>query len=483
MEKKWRVETTHEPLRIKNGKRILFANVPADGHFNPLTGLASYLQSIGYEVRWYSTSIFADKIKKMGIYYYPFKQARDINGDNIDEMLPQRLLLKSSLKKLNYDMEHFFIRRSVEYYTDITEIYAHFPFDLMISDSMFMGIPFIKEKLNVPVMSIGISPLIEMSKDLPPPGLAMTPAKNIFGKMIHAVLRTVATKLIFRKPNRLYKTILSENGIGDDDSDLPNILVRKSNLFLQIGSPSFEYERTDLGENIRFIGALAPHISNKAREPWFNDKLTQYEKVILVTQGTLEKNPEKILVPALEAFKNTEHLLVVTTGGSQTEELRKRYPQQNIIIEDFIPFGDIMPYADAYISNGGYGGVMLSIQNQLPMVVAGIDEGKNEINTRIGYFELGIDLKTQWPKPAQLKKAIEKIFTSNSYRKNVIRLSDELDLYDSHALCADYAKQLIEEQRSHFDTGVYLRWKKRWKINFFHRRGAENAEGAVSKVI
>jgi len=36
------------------GKKILFVTVPADGHFNPLTGLAKYLQDSGCEVRWYT---------------------------------------------------------------------------------------------------------------------------------------------------------------------------------------------------------------------------------------------------------------------------------------------------------------------------------------------------------------------------------------------------------------------------------------------
>jgi UDP:flavonoid glycosyltransferase YjiC (YdhE family) len=48
-----------------------------------------------------------------------------------------------------------------------------------------------------------------------------------------------------------------------------------------------------------------------------------------------------------------------------------------------------MPYADVYVTNGGYGGTLLSIQNQLPMVVAGVHEGKNEINARVGYFQTG----------------------------------------------------------------------------------------------
>jgi UDP:flavonoid glycosyltransferase YjiC (YdhE family) len=306
MEKKWKLASTHEPLQARNGKRILFANVPADGHFNPLTGIALHLKEMGYDVRWYSTSIFAEKIKKLGIHYYPFKKAKDINGDNIDERLPQRLKFKSSLKKLNYDLEHFFIRRSVEYYEDLCEIHEQFPFDLVIADAMFMAIPFIKDKLGVPVMGIGITPLVEASKDLPPVGLGMTPANNLFGKWHHALLRNLAARIIFRKPNRLLKQMLLEYGINDGGEDLIDILVKKCNLFLQIGSPSFEYERSDLGQNIRYIGALAPKIQSWKKAPWYHPKLSQYNKVILVTQGTLEKNTAKILVPTQEAIKETE---------------------------------------------------------------------------------------------------------------------------------------------------------------------------------
>ena len=47
---------------IAPGTRILFASVPADGHFNPLTGLAVHLKELGCDVRWYTSDIYADKI-------------------------------------------------------------------------------------------------------------------------------------------------------------------------------------------------------------------------------------------------------------------------------------------------------------------------------------------------------------------------------------------------------------------------------------
>ncbi len=169
---------------------------------------------------------------------------------------------------------------------------------------------------------------------------------------------------------------------------------------LQSGTPGFEYKRSDLGSNVRFLGPLLPYQSTQQRERWYHPKLEQYDKVILVTQGTVEKDPEKIIVPTIEAFRNSNHLVIVTTGGSKTGELRKRYQSDNLIIEDFIPFDDVMPYSDVYVTNGGYGGVMLGVQHLLPLVVGGVHEGKLEINARVGYFKLGIDLKTEKPTPA-----------------------------------------------------------------------------------
>ncbi len=35
--------------KLKQGAKILFASFPADGHFNPLTGLAFHLNEQGYD--------------------------------------------------------------------------------------------------------------------------------------------------------------------------------------------------------------------------------------------------------------------------------------------------------------------------------------------------------------------------------------------------------------------------------------------------
>jgi UDP:flavonoid glycosyltransferase YjiC (YdhE family) len=256
-------------------------------------------------------------------------------------------------------------------------------------------------------------------------------------------MRIISDKILFAESNQLMKDIFKQYGIKNEKGNLFDMLYRKSDLVLQSGTPGFEYKRSDLSQNIRFIGPLLP--TTKSQQPGFkhHTKALAYQKVILVTQGTVETDPEKIIIPALEAFKGSDRLVIVTTGGSGTAALRARYPQPNIIIEDFIPFNEVMPLADVYVTNGGYGGVMLGIQHKLPLVVAGVHEGKNEINARIGYFKLGINLKTEIPTAQQIRLSVEQVLANPVYKNNVEQLSHEFDQYNPAALCARYVAQLI----------------------------------------
>jgi UDP:flavonoid glycosyltransferase YjiC (YdhE family) len=219
--------------------------------------------------------------------------------------------------------------------------------------------------------------------------------------------------------------------------------VRSSTYFLQSGTPGFEYRRSDFGKNIRFIGALLPLRSQRKYAGDLEWRASSFRQIILVTQGTIEKDPEKLLVPVLEAYKDTDCFVIATTGGSKTKELRQRYAYANIMIEDFIPFDQVLPYTSVFITNGGYGGVMLGIEHNVPLVVAGIHEGKNEINARVGYFKLGINLRTEAPSKEQITKSVEEIFTNPEYKKNVKRLGAEFRQYSPMQLTEKYVYEAV----------------------------------------
>ena len=78
----------------------------------------------------------------------------EVTGDNIEQVFPQRAKIKNPLKKLNFDIANVFINRAPEYYADLIDVYKSFSFDLVIADVAFTGIPFITDKMNIPVSDI-----------------------------------------------------------------------------------------------------------------------------------------------------------------------------------------------------------------------------------------------------------------------------------------------------------------------------------------
>jgi UDP:flavonoid glycosyltransferase YjiC (YdhE family) len=206
---------------------------------------------------------------------------------------------------------------------------------------------------------------------------------------------------------------------------------------------AFEYNRKNFRTTLHFAGPLHP-VNSKTHTVEDLKKLkSSYDKLVLVTQGTIEKDPEKILVPTLKAFINKRILVVATTGGSKTEELKKRFPHASFYITDFLPFEGVMPLADLYISNGGYGGVMMSIKYKVPMIVAGVFEGKNEICSRVGYFGVGINLRTERPSAHDILRAANRIFANNSFAKNLEKTAADFESFDAMQICSNQVNKLI----------------------------------------
>ncbi|HEX8529551.1 MAG TPA: glycosyltransferase [Cytophagales bacterium] len=424
--------------------KILFASIALDGHFNPLTGLATHLQETGYDVRWYTGGTFSGKLAALGIPHYPFRKALEVTQENMDEVFPQRKTLKSQIAKMKFDLKNYFVLRTPEFFADIEDIFREFPFDLIVTDCCFPASIVVKEKLGVPLVNVGIIPLMETSRDLAPAGLALLPAGGFWGRRKQDVLRWVAENFLFREAGQVYNGILRELGVAPVEGIFFNALIRRADVFLQSGTPGFEYARTDVSPNVRFVGPLLPYRPAGSGKPLaFAQKLKTYRQVVLVTQGTVERDPEKILVPTLEAFKDTDTLVVATTGGSGTQALRERFPQANLVIEDFVDFNAIMPHAHAYVTNAGFGGVLMSIGHRLPMVAAGVHEGKNEIAARIGYFHLGVNLNTETPTPAQIREGVAEVLRNPTYRQHVAVLADEFCRYQPQQFCAQYVAQLL----------------------------------------
>jgi UDP:flavonoid glycosyltransferase YjiC (YdhE family) len=416
-----------------------------DGHFSPLTGLAVHLSQAGHHVRWYVGGHYGNIVCGLGLHHYPFVKAKVVNQENFDSLYPERATIKGTIARLRFDVNELFLNRAPEFVEDMTAIYEEWPYDLIVHDVAFIGASFVQHLLGVKTVGVGVVPLGESDEYVGPPGMGLQPKSGFIGRQIQGLMRYVVQEILFKPCNDLHNELRHTYGLAPVKGFLFDTLIRSADVYLQSGVPSFEYPRKHISPNVRYVGPLLPYSRGKRQAFEYAAKAIAHKRVVLVTQGTVERDVEKIIVPTLEAFKNDPDTLVIaTTGGSQTAELRDRFPQENFIIDDYINFGAVMPYVSVYVTNGGYGGVMLALQNNLPIVAAGIHEGKNEIAARIDYCKVGVDLKTETPAAAQIRQAVYKLTTDPTYHQNVRRMSREFSTYKPNDLAERYITELLE---------------------------------------
>ncbi len=408
----------------------MFATLPFDGHFKPLTGIAVRLRELGHEVRWYAGPSYADALGELGIPHEPFSRAQEVNGDTIATLFPQRAEV-SGLKLIAFDFEHIFAGNCEAHFLDLADLHAAEPFDALVADEGLYAIQLVKERLGTPVYAVAVSPMMGTSRDTPPNFFGLKPARTPLGKLRDRIVDRMVSSTM--KPGAAsYNAMLARNGVEPlaHPRDFFDVPTKVSTTLFQSGVPGFEYPRSDMPPNVRFVGPLLPHRRAIARDFAAAERLEAASSVIVVSQGTVDnKDHDKLLAPALEALAGTEHLVIAATGGSGTDTLRERFPADNLIIEDFVDFARVFERSALFICNGGYGSIMLALANGVPLVTAGKREGKSDVNARVDHFGVGIDLRTEHPKPKAIAKGVRRILGDDRYATRAAALRDELRNY------------------------------------------------------
>ncbi len=133
-------------------------------------------------------------------------------------------------------------------------------------------------------------------------------------------------------------------------------------------------------------------------------------------------------------------LVVAALGGAPAEPLAAGAPA-NARVESFVPFDRLLPRADVLVTNGGYGGVQVSLAAGCPVVVAGTTEDKPATAARVTYSGVGLDLGTDRPAPEQIRDAVRTVLSDPGYKERVAAMQQAYARYDSLALIAAMVAQ------------------------------------------
>jgi UDP:flavonoid glycosyltransferase YjiC (YdhE family) len=311
--------------------------------------------------------------------------------------------------------------------------------DVIVAGSMFLGVlPLLLDTApRPPIVTVNVSFLFLDRPDHAPVGLGLPPARDRTERVRYAAMKA-GMDAAFANPVRAYTDgQLAQLGLPPLPASLPHSIVVLPDLFLQPTVPSFEYDYGTLPPGVRFLGLLQPPTPPAPLPDWWPE-LEQAnaagKPVVLVTQGTLANADFGELVePTLAALADREDLLVLaTTGGRPVTALQQRIPA-NTRVSSFLPFRDLLPRVSVLVTNGGYGSVSLALAAGVPIVSAGLTEDKAEVNARIGWSGVGLNLATNTPSPEVLRSAVDRALQEPGFRQRAGAMREAFAARDAMA--------------------------------------------------
>src|SRR6476620_905068 len=299
--------------------KILLASLPADGHFNPLTGIAVHLRDRGHDVRWYAGPAYGSKIDRLDMPWFPYQRATEVMAGNLSDLFPERAALKGP-KLISFDLDKFFVSQVENHFDDVVAIRDEWPFDVLLCDGAFYAEQLVVDLLGIPVYAVGLTTVMPDLQS-PPPFFGLRPARTPIGKLQHAIVRKLLASGMKAGTIR-YNEILGRHGMAPIALDgFPHEpMLRVHRVFLN-GSPGLEFPGYRPLANAEYVGPLVPARRAIGPDtPLPNVVLDPTRKVVAVSQGTVDNgDPGKLIVPTIEALKGGDLVVVATTAGVRPE--------------------------------------------------------------------------------------------------------------------------------------------------------------------
>ncbi|WNG91286.1 glycosyltransferase [Mycobacterium sp. ITM-2016-00318] len=394
---------------------ILIAALSPIGHIGPLLNVARGLVDRGDRVTALSGADRANQIRAVGATPATLPPQGDLDLALLDSDTGREQT--SGIKRLNFDVVRLFVAPMPHQAKALAELLAQRRFDAILADYGFFGVlPFTlgERTARPPVLLYSTTPLMISSRDTAPAGLGLPPSTSTLGRLRNRALNVLSHRVLLRQSQKATNYQLNRL----NSRELPMFLFDSGVLADRLIAPTvpeFDYPRTDLPANVRYVGMVDPTPTATFNPPLWWPKLDGDRPVVHVTQGTIDNTDfGRLLQPTIEALADENVMVVATTGGPPVSELGFSLPP-NIYVAEYLPHDLLLPKVDVMVTNGGYGAVQRALSTGVPLVVAGDTEDKPEVAARVAWSGAGIDLRTGAPTDKAIRHAVREVLGDGRY--------------------------------------------------------------------
>ena len=426
--------------------KILIASTPAAGHVNPLLAIGRIFIADGHEVTAMTGSAFRTRFEAIGAEFRPLPPEIDVL-DLLDRA-PELKKMAPGPDWLRVAMERLFVDTLPAYYNGLRQALHDSQADVIVADDTYFGVlPMLlgPRSKRTPIILCGTSILHARRDDGAPVFRGLPPATTPAQYEEYAAIAQEHDRAVDQPVLRRLNQCLNKMDVGPLSMPLFESVVELADAYLQLSVPGFEFPRK-LQPSVRFVGTM-PIIPNQAPVPAWGHELDGSRKVVLITQGTVANHNFGLLViPTLAALANEPDLLVVvTTGGRPIDAIPGPIPD-NARIASYLPFEWLLPKVDVFVTNGGYGSVNQALSFGIPLVTAGQTEDKADVNARVAWSGVGINLATNEPTHEALRTAVRTVLDKPDHRRRAKTMAAAFEAIDTRAEILGILRQVIQGQ-------------------------------------
>ena len=429
--------------------KILFASTPATGHINPLLAITRILLAERHEITFLTGSAFRDRIENSGAKFVSLQGRADFDGRDFLAVAPELKDIPPGLEWFRVAIERIFVDSLPAQHQGLLQALEECQADVIVGDDMFFGVlPMLlgSQSKRPPIVLCGTSFLHLAREDGAPNFLGLPPATTDEHRHQYADIAREYDEAVDRPSLLSLNEVLNALGVGPVSVPLFHSVVELADAYMQLSVPRFEFPR-QIPPTVHFVGT-PPIIPGQAPLPPWAHELDGSRKVVLVTQGTVANHNFGLLVaPTLAALANEpDVLVVVTTGGRAVDAIPGAVPS-NARIASFLPFEWLLPRVDVLVTNGGYGSVNQAMSFGIPLVTAGMTEDKADVNARVAWSGVGLNLATNEPTQEALRVAVRTALDRPAYRMRASQMADEFARIDTRSEILSIIKQVVVNQK------------------------------------
>jgi UDP:flavonoid glycosyltransferase YjiC (YdhE family) len=413
---------------------IIVSVVPMAGHVGPVSGLVAELVRRRHDVRVYTAARYRERFTALGAGVVPWAEAEEYDENDLGGSFPLARRVPA-LRGIAL-VKDGFIGTAAGQVRDLARELERAPADVLVADSMSFGGVLTAELLELPWAMLNVLPFnSRIDTDAAPPGRTR-PAAGPLGRQRNR-LGWLAYRAMTFPLTRAYNRIRQEVGLPRDPRPYGSVLFSNW-LVLATGCPSLE-PGLDVAAQVRYVGRLEPA---GLTPPPLAARRPSGRPLVVVTQGTTDLEYADLIRPALLGLANLDVDVIATTGRRGHPDVGS-VPPANARVVDLLDFGKVLHEASAFVTNGGWGGVLASLAAGVPVVVAPRGAAdKPHIARRMAKVGVGVNLGAGGPKPAAVAAAVREVLTDSRFAARARQVGAELEGLGGAGAAADLLEEL-----------------------------------------